>query len=71
MPEDGTRMRELLGAEPPPGLAALDPDDQAAFAELLIDARRHQAQGLERAFTEALRHVPFPVRKIVKKVLLG
>ena len=38
---------------------------------LLADSRRRQGKSLEEAFTATLKHVPFPVRGIVKKVLLG
>jgi len=65
------RLRGLLGAEPPVGVLALPDDARSQLADLLDDARRRQAAGLEQAFTAALTHVPFPVRGIVRKVLLG
>jgi hypothetical protein len=65
------RLNELLGAVPPPGVRALPEPARADLADLVEDARRRQTTGLEEAFTATLRHVPFPVRKIVKKVLLG
>jgi hypothetical protein len=71
MPDPDERLRELLGAEPPGSVTALDVGARSALAELLEDSRRRQTQSLEDAFTAALKQVPFPVRGIVKKVLLG
>jgi hypothetical protein len=71
MPDPDERLRELLGAEPPASVAALDDAARAALVELLEDSRRRQTRSLEDAFTAALKQVPFPVRGIVKKVLLG
>ncbi|GAB2484718.1 hypothetical protein [Jatrophihabitans fulvus] len=66
-----TRLRTFLGAEPPAGVLDLGDAQQAALADLLEDARVRQARSLEEAFTASLKHVPFPVRGIVKKVLMG
>jgi hypothetical protein len=62
MSDADERLRKLLAAEPPASVLALD---------LLTDSRRRQTESLEQAFTATLKHVPFPVRGIVKKVLLG
>jgi hypothetical protein len=71
MSEPDDDLRTLLGADPPASVLALDPADRAALAELVRDSRRRQTRSLEESFTAALKHVPFPVRGIVKKVLLG
>jgi hypothetical protein len=71
MTDADDQLRELLRAEPPASVLALDEPGRAELAELLADARRRQAKSLEEAFTATLKHVPFPVRGIVKKVLLG
>lgn len=68
-PDD--RLRELLGGEPPAAVLALPEPDRAAFADLLAECRQRQAQSLQEGFAASLRHVPFPVRGLVKKVLLG
>ena len=65
------QLRKLLGAEPPPSVAALDEPARAALVEVLRESRRRQARSLEDAFVATLKHVPFPVRGVVKKVLLG
>ena len=65
------RLTALLGTAPPAGVAALDPDARTALADLLGDARLRQAAALEAAFTETVRHVPFPVRGLARRVLLG
>jgi hypothetical protein len=71
MADPDERLRELLGAEPPGSVSSLDVGARSALVELLEDSRRRQTQSLEDAFTAALKQVPFPVRGIVKKVLLG
>jgi hypothetical protein len=71
MADPDERLRELLGAEPPESVTALDVEARGALADLLEDSRRRQTRSLEDAFTAALKQVPFPVRGIVKKVLLG
>jgi hypothetical protein len=65
------QLRALLSAEPPASVLALPPANRAELSELLETARRRQAEDLKAAFTASLKHVPFPVRGIVKKVLLG
>lgn len=69
MSEDG--LVELLGAEPPAGVAALPLADRRALAEVISAARRTQAADLAASFEATLKHVPFPLRPVVKKVLLG
>ena len=71
MDDADDRLRKLLRAEPPAGVLALPVAARTELAELLADARRRQARTLAEAFTATLKHVPFPVRGIVKKVLLG
>lgn len=71
MAESDEQLEALLGAAPPASVLALDADAQAALAEILRDARQRQTRALEESFTATLKHVPFPVRGIVKKVLLG
>ena len=71
MTEADERLRTLLRAEPPAGVLALPEGARADLAELLEDAQRRQEKALGDAFTASLKHVPFPVRGIVKKVLLG
>lgn len=71
MSDPDDRLAALLGAAPPPSILALDEAARAELADLLADSRRRQTKSLEDAFTATLKHVPFPVRGIVKKVLLG
>ncbi len=65
------RLRKLLVAQPPASVLALPEADRTALAEVLADGHRAQARSLEQAFTAALKHVPFPVCGIVKKMLTG
>jgi hypothetical protein len=71
MSEPGEQLRELLGEQPPPGIAALPAEDQARLSGLIAAAREKQQADLEAAFTATVRHVPFPVRGLAKKMLLG
>lgn len=71
MPDPDARLRTFLGAAPPESVSQLPDDARAALADLLDEARRRQAEGLMTAFDATLKHVPFPLRKIVKKVLVG
>jgi hypothetical protein len=65
------RLKKALRGEPPAGVRALDEASRRELADLLEQARRRQSRSLEEAFAATLKHVPFPVRGIVKKVLLG
>jgi hypothetical protein len=71
MSDADDRLRALLGGDPPGSVLALDEPARAALADLIGDSRRRQAKSLEDSFTASLKHVPFPVRGIVKRVLLG
>ena len=71
MADVDTRLRELLGDEPPATVLALEDTDKSELVDLLVEARRRQASSLEKSFDATMQHVPFPVRGIVKKVLLG
>jgi hypothetical protein len=71
MPDADERLRALLRAEPPASVLALDDGARTALADLIADSRRRQGKSLEEAFAATLKHVPFPIRGIVKKVLLG
>lgn len=64
-------LADLLGGPVPDGVAALSEDDQARLARLIAAAREKQAADLEDAFAATVRHVPFPVRGLAKKMLLG
>jgi hypothetical protein len=63
------RLRTLLGSDPPLSVLALDDAVRAELAEVIVAARRQQARDLSDAFDATLRHVPFPVRAIIKRVL--
>jgi hypothetical protein len=71
MTDPDQQLRELLGTDPPASVAALDPAARADLAAVIAAARERQSDSLEKAFVATLRHVPFPVRGIVRKVLLG
>ncbi|MFN2519120.1 MAG: hypothetical protein ABR604_08780 [Jatrophihabitantaceae bacterium] len=62
-------LRELLGADPPATILALDITIRAGLVEVMIEARRQQTRSLTEAFEATLKHVPFPVRGVVKRAL--
>lgn len=70
MTEADQQLQTLLGADPPSSVLALPADVRADLAEVIGEARRRQAESLQEAFAAVLKQVPFPVRGIVKKVLL-
>lgn len=63
------RLGELLGAAPPASIQALAEPARAELADVVAEARSRQSRSLAEAFDATLRHVPFPLRGIVKKVL--
>jgi hypothetical protein len=71
VPDPESRLLALLGTAPPPSVRALPGDSQDSLADVIQDARDRQASSLQRAFAATLRHVPFPLRGVVKKMLLG
>ena len=71
MTESDRRLRDFLGAELPEGISALPEAARDALAAVILDARARQARGLQEALGAALKHVPLPLRGIVRKVLVG
>ena len=65
------QLRSLLRADPPPSILALPERSRADLARVIADARRRQAADVGASYDAALRHVPAPVRRLVKKVLSG
>jgi hypothetical protein len=63
------QLRGLLGADPPDSVLALDAAARQDLADEITAALRRQARDLQAAYDASMRHVPFPVRGIVKKVL--
>lgn len=70
MPEPHPDLRALLAEDPPESVCSLPPDVQQRLADAITDTRRRQSADLQRSFEATLRHVPFALRGIVKKVVL-
>ncbi|HZY75352.1 MAG TPA: hypothetical protein VFE40_03470 [Jatrophihabitantaceae bacterium] len=70
MPEPHPSLRALLAEDPPASVSALPPDVQQQLADAIADARRRQSADLQRSFEATLRHVPFALRGLVKRVVL-
>jgi hypothetical protein len=65
------RLAEVLGGVPPESVTALPEADRAALVEVIEAALARQADDLAASFDTTLRHVPFPLRAVVRKVLIG
>lgn len=63
-------LEQLLGTAPPAGVAALSEQDRHRLVAVITRAREKQATDLEASFHATLKHIPFPLRGIVKKALL-
>jgi hypothetical protein len=64
-------LERVLGGPPPAGVAALPDTERAELLAVIDQARRKQAEDLEASFHATLKHIPFPLRGVVKKALLG
>lgn len=58
-----------LGAPPPEPIARLDPPHLRLLVTLIRDAKAHEDAALAAATEEALQHVPWVLRGLVKKAL--
>jgi hypothetical protein len=52
-------------------VSALPDADRDALADVIERALARQRRELAASFDATLRHVPFPLRGVVRKVLLG
>ncbi len=63
-------LRDELGADPPDALvAALSLSEQDQLAAVLARARERQSAALDRALGDALGHIPFFARGVVKRMV--
>ncbi len=65
------RLRQVLGSAPPDSVAALPAEYQAELVEVIEAALRRQSEDLAASFDTTMRHVPVPLRAVVRRVLLG
>jgi hypothetical protein len=68
---DDDELAQLLGDQPPAGIAALSLADRQALADVISTARRKQSEDLAASFEATLKYVPFPLRSVVKRALFG
>lgn len=64
-------LEKALGATPPASVLALPDATLARLAEQVETAKRRQDADLEKSVKVAIDGVPFAVRGIVRKALLG
>jgi hypothetical protein len=63
-------MRRVLGAPPPPGVAALGADELTRLGEAIEDAKGRHSQALTLALDQALLQVPSLLRGAVTRIVL-
>ncbi|MEA2298052.1 MAG: hypothetical protein QOF77_988 [Solirubrobacteraceae bacterium] len=72
MPDDPRRVLRARLEEPVPDrLWSLPEDELADLADALEDAHRRQAVALDHSIDQTLRFLPWPLRSVVRRVLLG
>ncbi len=64
-------LAAVLGATPPASVSALPPETLARLAEQVATAKKQQQVAMAEAIEVAIAGVPFAVRGIVRKALLG
>lgn len=64
-------LAQVLDAEPPASVAALPAETLLRLAEQIATAKEQQHAAMEKSVKVALDGVPFAVRGIVRKALLG
>lgn len=62
---------KVLGSTPPASIRALPEETLARLAEQIGTAKKQQAKDMEASVQKAIAGVPFAVRGIVRKALLG
>jgi hypothetical protein len=65
------QLRDLLGAEPPASVLALDEPVRRDLVAVIREARARQAAELAASYDASMKHVPAPIRAVVKRVLRG
>jgi hypothetical protein len=69
--DPGPALRSRLGEPLPDRLWSLPDEQLADLAAALDDAHAHQSAALDRSIDQALRFIPWPLRVVVRKVLIG
>jgi len=64
-------LTAALGAAPPDSIRALPAETLSRLAEQIGTAKANQDAGMEQSVQTAIAGVPFAVRGIVRKALLG
>jgi hypothetical protein len=63
-------LRARLEEPLPERLWSLDDTELADLADALADAHRRQSTALDRSIDKTLRFLPWPLRSIVRRILL-
>lgn len=62
-------LQAVLGSPPAPRIADLDAEDQQRLASLVGRARDEQSRALDAAIEGGLKHIPRPLRGVVRRAL--
>ena len=65
------RLDELLGTTVPASVRALPDAELEALVELIETAHRQQHEALSHSFDVTLKHVPFPLRNVIRAMLVS
>jgi hypothetical protein len=63
-------LRDALGGEPPPGVAALPAEELARLAADVRHARADQSRALHAATERGMQRVPWVLRGAVRRVVV-
>ena len=64
-------VRDQFGDPLPEGLRALSDDELEDLAAALAEADREQSRAVDAAIDKALSHLPWGMRGVVRKILIG
>ncbi len=71
MTDSLAELTAALGAEPPAAVRDLPPGTVTFLVEAIDAAKRAQRESMTEVLAQSLLAVPFPLRGVVKSVLLG
>lgn len=64
-----TNLAEVLRNKPPASLKAVNSDDVQHLADAITAALERQQIAMATAEDQALRHVPWPLRKTLRRII--
>lgn len=71
MTDPMAELTAALGTAPPAAVGDLPPESLTFLVEAIDAAKRAQRESMSEVLAQSLKAVPFPLRGVVKSVLLG